>query len=120
MNARLVGAPFAVAMAIQAVGAVAAVGLIWVVFRKRPAAEDLSANAIFLAAAVFGTPYLLSYDTLSLGAVAALLLVRTGQPRILPLLAYLLPLLQLIGLPGPALIPGLFAFQQARRRSAPA
>ncbi|MGE5722853.1 MAG: glycosyltransferase family 87 protein [Sphingomonadales bacterium] len=121
MNARLLGAPFGAAMAVQAIAAIAAALLVWLVFSRRPPAGDLRANAIFLCASVFGTPYLLSYDTLALGVLSALLFVRAGEGRLLPLLAYLLPLLQLVGLPGPALVPLLLAAQLfgTRRSSLP-
>ena len=118
MNLRVAGLPFAAAMAVQALAALAAVVLIWATFRRRPAPTDLRANAIFLAAATFGTPYLLSYDTLALASVM-LLLAAEGRGRVLPLLAFLLPLLQLAagsaGLPGPALVPVAIAFFLFRR-----
>lgn len=111
MNARLAGASLTSAMALQVVAAAfAAAGIAWV-FWKRPAATDLRANGFFLAAAVFGTPYTLSYDTLSLSVMAALILAGGGQGRLLPLMIYLLPLFQFTGLPGPAILPILFAGQ---------
>jgi arabinofuranan 3-O-arabinosyltransferase len=119
MNLRVAGLPFAAAMAVQAVAALAAIALIWATFRRRPAPGDLRANAVFLAAAAFGTPYMLSYDTLALAAVM-LLLAAQGRGRLLPLLAFVLPLLQLAagsaGLPGPALVPVLIAVHLFRRR----
>jgi arabinofuranan 3-O-arabinosyltransferase len=119
MNLRVAGLPFAAAMAVQAAAALAAIVLIWAAFRRRPEPGDLRANALFLAAAIFGTPYMLSYDTLALAAVMLLLAAR-GRGRLLPLLAFLLPLLQLAagsaGLPGPALVPVLIAAHLFRRR----
>ena len=61
---------------------------------------------------------MLSYDTLALAAVM-LLLAAQGRGRLLPLLAFLLPLLQLAagsaGLPGPALVPVLIAVHLFRQ-----
>jgi hypothetical protein len=119
MNLRVAGLPFGAAMAVQAAASLAAIALIWATFRRRPDPTDLRANAIFLAAAVFGTPYLLSYDTLALAGIM-LLLAAEGRGRLLPLLAFLLPLLQLAagsaGLPGPALVPVLIAVHLFRQR----
>lgn len=109
MNARIAGASYDLAMAIQGVAAAIAVVMIWLVFRRRPAATDLEANALFLSAAVFGTPYMLAYDSLSLATTAVLLMVSSDRWKLTPTLVYLLPLLQLIGLPGPALVPLVFA-----------
>ncbi|WP_232313697.1 glycosyltransferase 87 family protein [Sphingobium sp. TCM1] len=108
MNLRVAGVPVPVASAFQVALALLAALLVWLRFRHRPAAGDLSANLLFLACAVSATPYMLSYDTLALATMAVFLLVA-GQGRILPILLFLLPLLQLVagmaGLPGPALVP---------------
>ena len=108
MNLRVAGMPVPVASAFQMALALLAALLVWLRFRHRPAAGDLSANLLFLACAVSATPYMLSYDTLALATMAVFLLVA-GQGRILPILLFLLPLLQLVagmaGLPGPALVP---------------
>lgn len=121
MNLRVAGASYQAAMAAQALAAAAAALLVWATFRKRPAETDLRANTIFLAAAVFGTPYMLSYDTLALTVMTLLLMVSEARGRILPLLVYMLPLIQLVagnaGLPGPAIIPMLLAWHLYKRRS---
>jgi hypothetical protein len=108
MNLRVVGVAVPLASAMQMALAILAAALVWLHFRHRPAATDLSANLIFLACAVSATPYMLSYDTLSFAAMAVLVLAG-GQGRIAPLSVYFLPLLQLVagmvGLPGPGLIP---------------
>lgn len=113
MNLRLAGLAVESASMVQAGVSIAAVLLIWITFRKRPAETDLRANALFLAAAAFGTPYMLSYDTLALGAMALLLGTLDARARPFALLVYLLPLLQFAaggaGLPGPAIVPILFA-----------
>jgi arabinofuranan 3-O-arabinosyltransferase len=114
MNARLAGLSVQGAMAVQLVGTATALLVIWMTFRHRPEPSDLRANTIFLAAAVFGTPYMLSYDTLALTTFAVLLMAPGGGGRLLTLLVWLLPLFQLaagrLNLPGPALIPLFAAF----------
>jgi arabinofuranan 3-O-arabinosyltransferase len=113
MNARLSGLSFSGAMAFQLIGTVAAIALIIWIFARQPNALDLRANSLFLAAFAFGTPYLLSYDSLSLATAAVLLMAPGSQGRILTLLVWLLPLAQLaagsLGLSGPAVIPLLYA-----------
>jgi hypothetical protein len=119
MNLRSAGVAASVAGWAQAAAALVAVALIAWRFRTRPSADDWSANALFLAAAVFGTPYLMSYDTLPLTA-AALLALPTGRTgRLLVLATYFLTLLQLVcgglHLPGPALIPLALALYLAKQ-----
>ncbi|GBH31814.1 glycosyltransferase family 87 protein [Sphingobium xenophagum] len=112
MNLRVIGVPVPAASALQTVLALLAAILVWLRFRQRPAPDDLRANLLFLACAVSATPYMLSYDTLALAAVAVLALAA-GEGRIAPSLAFFLPLLQIVagmaGLPGPGLIPILLA-----------
>lgn len=112
MNLRVIGVPVSAASALQTVLALLAAILVWLRFRQRPAPDDLRANLLFLACAVSATPYMLSYDTLALAAVAVLALAA-GEGRIAPSLAFFLPLLQIVagmaGLPGPGLIPILLA-----------
>lgn len=118
MNLRVAGLAVPTASALQSLLALFAVGLVWWRFRRRPAAQDRAANALFLACALSATPYMLSYDSLPLAAMAVLL-IAGGQGRPLLILLFYLPLLQIvagmIGVPGPALIPVLAAIVLARR-----
>ncbi|MCI4591587.1 DUF2029 domain-containing protein [Sphingobium sp. BYY-5] len=120
MNLRVTGVPVPVASACQMALALLAAILVWLRFRHRPAATDLSANFLFLACAASATPYMLSYDTLAFASIGVLLLAA-GQGRIGLLLVYFLPLLQLVagmaGLPGPGLIPIAIAFFLASRKN---
>ena len=113
INARSAGLPIGAAGAIQAAAAILAVVLIWTTFAKRPPAGDLRANAIFLACAAFGTPYMMAYDTLPLVVAMVLLMPSGNAGRVLTLLAWGLNLLQfafgLFHLPGPALVPIVIA-----------
>jgi hypothetical protein len=113
INARSAGLSIGAAGAIQAVAALLAVGLVWVTFSRRPPADDLRANAIFLACVSFGTPYMMSYDTLPLVVAMVLLMPAGNVGRVLTLLAWGLQLVQfafgLFHLPGPALVPIVIA-----------
>ena len=119
INARSAGLPIAAASLVQAAASALAVTLVWRTFATRPPADDLRANAMFLACASFGTPYMMSYDTLPL--VAAMLLLMPADPvgRLLVLLAWGLQLLQfafgLFHLPGPALVPVAIALYLAKK-----
>jgi arabinofuranan 3-O-arabinosyltransferase len=117
MNLRSAGLPLHVAASCQGLLALIAIGLVWHVFRRRPSSTDLRANAIFLACTLSCTPYMLSYDTLSL-TVIAVLLMADGQGRRSMLLLFLLPLIQIVagtlGIPGPALIAMAAALYLAR------
>ena len=113
INARSAGLSIGAAGAVQAVVSLLAMVLVWITFSRRPPADDRRANAIFLACAAFGTPYMMSYDTLPL-VVAMVLLMPTGTTgRLLTLLAWGLQPLQfafgLFHLPGPALVPIVIA-----------
>ena len=109
MNLRGAGVSVDAASIVQSVASLFAAGLIFWRFWRRPPADDWNANAIFLAAALFGTPYLLSYDTLPLTAAVLLTLPMGNVGRWLTFAVWALPLLQLFfgnaGIPGPALIP---------------
>ncbi|WP_309661597.1 glycosyltransferase family 87 protein [Sphingomonas sp.] len=113
INARSAGLTIAAAGAVQAVASVLAVVLVWITFARRPPADDLRANAIFLACAAFGTPYMMSYDTLPLVVAMVLLMPMGTAGRLLTLLAWGLQPLQfafgLFHLPGPALVPIIIA-----------
>lgn len=119
INARSAGLPIAAASLVQAAASALAVILVWRTFARQPRAEDLRANAIFLACASFGTPYMMSYDTLPL--VAGMLLLMPADPvgRLLALMAWGLQLLQfafgLFHLPGPALVPVAIALYLVNR-----
>ena len=109
MNLRNVGASVSVATWAQGAATLGAAGLILWRFRGRPAETDWSANCLFLAAALFGTPYLMSYDTLPLTGAVLLAMPAGRTGRLLTFGTYFLTLLQLpLGMahiPGPALIP---------------
>jgi hypothetical protein len=108
MNLRVASVPVAVASACQVALGLVAAALVWWRFRPHPAAGDPGANLLFLACAVSATPYMLSYDTLAMAAMALLWLVAGGA-RWVALIAFCLPLLQLaagmVGWPGPGLLP---------------
>ena len=107
MNLRTIHVPVDFAYGLQAIASLAAAGLIlW--FFARPRFDPATGAAVFLACATFGTPYLLSYDTLAF-ATAVLLAAPPGSTgRWLTFGVWFLTLLQLaagsIGVPGPALI----------------
>ncbi len=109
MNLRSAGVSVDTGLIVQSFASLFAAGLIFWRFWRRPPADDWNANAIFLAAALFGTPYLLSYDTLPLTAAVLLALPMGNVGRLLTFAVWALPLLQLVfgsaGIPGPALIP---------------
>jgi hypothetical protein len=122
MNVRGTGASYGLAMTVQAFFSAFAVGaLIWA-FRFRRQADPQLLMALFLACSVCGIPYLLAYDTLALTFAAVTLLAadKLDAPgRWRAKLVYWLPLIQ-IGLgqfyvPGPALIPALFALYLVMR-----
>ncbi|MFL6733988.1 MAG: glycosyltransferase family 87 protein, partial [Sphingomicrobium sp.] len=109
MNLRSAGVSVDLARIVQAAASLIATGFIVSRFIRRPAADDWGANALFLAASVFGTPYLLSYDTLPLTAAMVFAMPMGTTGRMLLLGTYFLALLQMalggLGIPGPALIP---------------
>lgn len=107
MNLRTVGVPVPLAYTAQAIAALAAaLAILWAFSRPRLTQRD--GASLFLAAAVAGTPYLLSYDTLALATAVLLASPRGTTGRLLTLAAWSLPLLQLAagsaGVPGPALV----------------
>ncbi|HXG99802.1 MAG TPA: glycosyltransferase family 87 protein [Sphingomicrobium sp.] len=107
MNLRTIGVPVGVAYAVQGAAAIAAALLVLWGFAK-PRFAPATGAAFFLAAALFGTPYLLNYDTLAF-ATAMLLAAPAGfAGRWLTFGAWFLTLLQLAAgnaeVPGPALI----------------
>ena len=112
MNLRVVGVPVPLASAAQSGLALLAALLVWRCFRRRPEPADPAPTLLFLACGLSATPYILSYDTLSFAAMAVLLLAG-GRGGLLAILAFFLPLLQIVagmaGLPGPGLVPMLVA-----------
>jgi len=122
MNVRGINASYATAMAVQACFTVFAAGAVIYAFRYRRDADPQLLAALFFACTICGTPYLLAYDTLAATCLAVMLLAGgkldpVGQT--LAKLAYWLTLIQLgIGqfhIPGPALIPAVFAVYLLRR-----
>lgn len=114
MNLRSAEFGSGVAGAAQAALSLLAAALVWLRFHRQPDAADISANALFLACAVAATPYMLSYDSLTLAIMAALLL-PCERDRPLLLAIFFLPLVQIVagsaGIPGPALLPPLLAWR---------
>lgn len=122
MNMRSIGAGYDLAMAVQLCFTAAAIAIVFWAFRFRRNADPLFLMALFFACAVFGSPYLLIYDTLPL-TFAALLLIASGKLDAtgirLALLVFWLPALQLAfgnyRIPGPALIAPALAFYLVMR-----
>lgn len=119
MNLRGAGVPLPMAQVAQAAASIFAAALILWHFRHRRPDDDWSGNAGFLAAAMFGTPYMLSYDTLALVTAMLLAVASKPVPRLLVIGCWLLSSLQLVlghaGLPGSALVPLLTALVLLRR-----
>lgn len=119
MNLRGAGVGLPMAQIVQLAASVLAASLILWHFRSRPSADNWRDNAGFLAAAVLGTPYMLSYDTLALVTAMLLAVATQPVPRLLVLGCWLLASLQLalapLGVPGSALVPLLAAVILLRR-----
>jgi Glycosyltransferase family 87 len=116
MNVRGAGASYAGAMTVQAYFSVLAAGLVFFAYRFRKNADPQLQSALFFASSVCVVPYLLSYDTLTISCLAALLLAAgklDTRGQVLAILMYWLPWIQdKLGsyhIPGPALIPAVFA-----------
>jgi hypothetical protein len=128
MNARVAGASYGLAMAVQTVFAVLAMGVVFWAFRWRKEADPHLLTALFLACSVFTPPYFASYDLLPLTLVALMLLGagKLDEPgRRMAQLVYWLPLIQIglgtLHIPGPGLIAPAFAvYVLARLRGAQA
>ena len=128
MNLRGINLNAAVAMSVQALVSALALGAVVWAFRFRKDADPAVLLALFLAASVAASPYLLAYDLLPL-TFAAVALLASGSldvpGRRLVQLVYWTPALQLaLGtwhLPGPALIaPAFAAYLLIRLRASPA
>jgi len=116
MNVRGAGASYAGAMTVQAYFSILAAGLVFFAYRFRKNADPQLLSALFFACSVCVVPYLLSYDTLTISCLAALLLAAgklDTRGQVLAMLMYWLPWIQdKLGsyhIPGPALIPAVFA-----------
>jgi alpha-1,2-mannosyltransferase len=98
INARLMGAPDAVAWALQAVTAIIALAAVVWTFRKRR--DPMLSNAMLLAASLLVTPYSFNYDMAALIAVLAQMRLRPGNSRIdtaLILTVWMLPVVMMLG-----------------------
>jgi hypothetical protein len=98
INARLMGAPDAVAWVLQAVTAVTALAAVVWTFRKRR--DPMLSNAMLLAASLLVTPYSFNYDMAALIAVLAQIRLRPGNSRIdtaLILIVWMLPVVMMLG-----------------------
>ena len=127
MNLRGIDLPYGAAMVVQLCFSAFAVAAVFWAYRFRRDADPLLLMALFLACAVCGVPYLLSYDTLALTFAALLLLAQGGLDAVgrrLVQLVYWLPLLQVglgnLHVPGPALIAPAFAIYALTRLRASA
>lgn len=98
INARLMGAPSAVAWALQAVtSAIALTAVIWT-FRERR--DPMLSSAMLLAASILVVPYSFNYDMAALIAVLAQMRLRSGNSRIdtaLILIVWMLPVIMMLG-----------------------
>lgn len=116
MNVRGAGASYAIAMAVQLCFSAFAVAAVTWAFRYCKNADPQMLLALFLACSITASPYLLAYDVLGL-TFAALILLNSDKldqsGRWLAQLVYWLPVLQLsfgaLHIPGPALVPPIFA-----------
>ncbi len=116
MNVRGLGASYAQAMTVQLCFSACAAAAVGWAFRLRGRADSQHLMALFLTCSVAATPYLLAYDTLAT-CFAALMLLDSSKldapGRRSAQLVYWLPIIQLgLGaahVPGPALIPPIFA-----------
>jgi hypothetical protein len=126
MNMRQIGADYATAMAAQLCFSAAAAAAVFWAYRFRKTADPHMLAGLFLACTVAASPYMLAYDVLPL-TVAAVMLVAAGRldakGRRIAQLVYWLPVLQVgfgsLHVPGPALIPAIFAGYLIVRLRAP-
>jgi hypothetical protein len=116
MNLRGADASYAVAMTVQACFSVIGAGLVILAYRLRKNADPQLLSALFFTCSVFVVPYLLSYDMLTISCLAVLLIAAgklDARGQLLAMLMYWLPWIQdalgLFHIPGPALIPAVFA-----------
>jgi hypothetical protein len=116
MNLRGADASYAVAMAVQACFSVLGAGLVIFAYRFRKNADPQLLSALFFTCSVCVVPYLLSYDMLTISCLSASLLAAgklDARGQLLAMLMYWLPWIQdvlgLFHVPGPALIPAVFA-----------
>jgi hypothetical protein len=116
MNLRGIDVSYGVAMTVQACFSALAAGLVAFAYRFRKNADPLLLSALFFVCSVCVVPYLLSYDMLMVSCLAVLLLASgklDARGQILAMLMYWLPWIQdklgQFHIPGPALIPAVFA-----------
>ena len=127
MNLRGVDASYALAMSVQGVFSIFAIGaLVWAAAFRRNA-DSVMTMALFFACTVCASPYLLSYDLVPL-TFAAIVVLASGQldrvGRRVVQLVFWIPALQLaLGtyhIPGPALMAPVFvAWLVMRLRDTP-
>lgn len=119
VNLRSAGVPVDPASWVQAAMSAIAAGVIIWRFRTRPSADDVNANALFLAAAASGSAYLMAYDTLAMTTAILLSSLAGGVGRWLTFGIYFLVLIQIVlgslGIPGAALLPIIAMFTLAKR-----
>ena len=98
INARLMGAPSAVAWALQALTSmIALTAVVWTFRKKRDA---MLSSAMLLAASLLVTPYSFNYDMAALIAVLAQMRFRSDSARIdtaLILIVWMLPVVMMLG-----------------------
>jgi hypothetical protein len=116
-NLRGLDASYRLAMTAQGVLTLGAIGAVAWAFRYRKHADPLLLAALFLACSICASPYLFSYDLVAATFVIVILLANgelDARGRALAKLMYWLPFIQLVlgrfAIPGPALIPPVFAF----------
>jgi hypothetical protein len=98
INARLMGAPDAVAWGLQAMtSAIALAAVIWTFHKRR---DPMLSNAMLLAASLLVVPYSFNYDMAALIAVLAQMRFRPDNTRVdtaMILIVWMLPVLMMLG-----------------------
>jgi len=98
INARLMGAPSAVAWALQVLTSMIALAAVVWTFRKKR--DAMLSSAMLLAASLLVTPYSFNYDMAALIAVLAQMRFRSDGARIdtaLILIVWMLPVVMMLG-----------------------
>lgn len=116
MNIRGLDTSYATAMTVQLCFTVLAIAAVVYGYRYRKDADPQLLVALFLSCSVFGIPYLLAYDTMAMTCMVVILLAGDKfdtRGQIAAKLVYWLPLIQMglgqFHIPGPAIIPAIFA-----------
>ena len=127
MNIRGLDTSYATAMTVQLCFTALAIGAVVYAYRFRKDCDPQLLMALFLSCSVFGTPYMLAYDTLAMTCMAVILLAGDkldARGQIAAKLVYWLPLIQIgfgqFHIPGPAVIPALFALAVLKKIREPA